>query len=151
MGRLSVETRSKVIMMWKNSYPVTVIQERLRQGVVAVLKVSLFALIKKFNVHSLVINLSRKPRSSKLSECHYRYIDEVMTTDNELTYRQLFALFCTTCPEVEVSISTIKRARKHLGWVSKKTRYSALIMEAKRSGCCGAKRELRRTIWSWMM
>ena len=48
MGRLSVETRSKVILMWKNSYPVT-IQKRLSQGV-TVSKVSLFTLIKKLEV-----------------------------------------------------------------------------------------------------
>ena len=49
MGRLIMETRSKVILMWKNGYPVTVIQERLSQGV-TVSKVSLFTLIKKLEV-----------------------------------------------------------------------------------------------------
>ena len=74
--------------------------------------------------------LTTEARSSKLAECHHRYIDEVMTEDNELTSRQLFALFGTKYLDVQVSISTIKRARKHLGWISKKTRYCALIREA---------------------
>lgn len=63
MGRLSVETRSKVIVMRRNRYPVSVIQEKLLQEGVVVSKVLLFALIK---MTSLVIDLPRKHRSSKL-------------------------------------------------------------------------------------
>ena len=124
MGRMSVETRSKVILLWKNGCPVTVIQDRLFQEGV---KVSLFALIKKFKSTVLVIDLPRKPRTSVLSECHYRFIYEKMTADNELTSRQLFSLFTTEYPDTETSISTIKRAHLYLGWISKKTRYCALI------------------------
>ena len=66
MGRLSLETRSKVIVIWKNGYPVSEIQERLSQEGVLVLRVSLFALVKKFKKMKLVIDLKRKPRSSIL-------------------------------------------------------------------------------------
>ena len=83
--------RSNVILLWKNGYPVTVIQDRLFQEGVKVSKVSLFALIKKFKSTALVIDLPRKPRTSVLSECHYHFIDEKMTADNELTSRQLFS------------------------------------------------------------
>ena len=107
----------------------TTIQKRLLEEGVQVSKVSLFALIKKFNQTKLVIDLPKKPRPSKLNECHYRFIDEVMTVNNELTSRQLFSRFCATYPEVQVSVSTVKRARKHLGWISKKTRYCALIQD----------------------
>ena len=89
----------------------------------------MFALIEKFKTTHVIADLPRKSRSSLFSEHHYRFIDEVMTNDNELTSRQLFSLFSTKYPEVQVSISTIKRVRKHLGWVSKKTRYCALIRE----------------------
>ena len=126
MGRMNVETRSKVILLWKNGYPVTVIQDRLFQEGV---KVSLFVLIKKFKSTVLVIDLPRKPRTSLLSGCHYRFIYEKMTADNELTSRQLFSLFTTEYPDIETSISTIKRAHLYLGWISKKTRYCALIRE----------------------
>lgn len=67
MGRLSVETRSKVILMKQNGYSVTVIQKRLVEEGVQVSKVSLFALIKKFNQTKLIIDLPKKPRSSRLS------------------------------------------------------------------------------------
>ena len=122
--------RSKVTVMWKNGYPVSEIQERLSQEGVSVLRVSLFALIKKFKKIKLVVDLKRKPRSSILEECHYRFIDEAMAANNELTSRQLFSLFTDEYPEVQISISTVKRARKHLGWISKKTTYYALVWEA---------------------
>ena len=83
------------------------IKERLSQEGVSVLKVSLFALLKKFDSTGLVIDLKQKPTS-----------------------RQLFLLFTAGFPEIQVSVSTVKRARRHLGWVSKKTRYCALIWEA---------------------
>ena len=129
MGRLSLETRSKVIMMWKNGYPVAVIQRRLTEEGVKVLTVSLFALVKKFKSTSSVVDLRRAPRSSLLGECHYRFIDESMTEDNQLTSRQLYSLFSAEYPEMQILISTLKRARRHLGWISKKTRYCALIRE----------------------
>ena len=107
MGHLSLESRCKVILMWRNGYPVTVIQERLLEEGVKILKVSLFTLIKKFKTTCLIADLPNKTRSSLLEECHYRFINDMMTTDNELTSRQLFALFTAEYPEVQVSISTI--------------------------------------------
>ena len=128
MGCLSLETRSKVTVMKKNGYPVPEIQERLSQGVTAS-KVSLYALVKKYDATNLVDDLERKPRRSLLDACHYRFIDETMTEDNELTSRQLLVLFTDKFPAVEISISTLMRASRHLGWISKKTRYCALICE----------------------
>ena len=87
-----METRSKVFLMWKNGYPVTIIQKRLSQEGVTVSKVSLFAPIKTFIITNVVVDLRIKHRSSKLSICHYRYIDEVMTAGNEVTS----SLFCAT-------------------------------------------------------
>ena len=55
----------------------------------SVSRVSLFALIKKFKKIKLVVDLKRKPRSSILEECHYRFIDEAMAANNELTSRHL--------------------------------------------------------------
>lgn len=52
-----------------------------------------------------------------------------MTADNKLTSRQLFSHFCAKYPEVQVSVSTVKRVRQHLGWISKKTLYCALIQD----------------------
>ena len=130
MGRLSLETRSKVIIMRRNGYRVSEIQSRLVEEGVSVSKVSLFALLKKFNSTGLVVDLKRKPRSSLLGHDHYQFVDETMKVNNELTLGQFFSLFTAKYPEIQVSTSTIKRAHRHLGWISKKTQYCALIQEA---------------------
>ena len=62
------------------------------------------------------------------------FIDEAMEADRELTSRQLHGPVVEKYPDLNVSISTIKRARQALGWNSKKTRYCALISEIKKKG-----------------
>ena len=47
-----------------------------------------------------------------------------------MTFRQLRAALIAEYPELEtISLSTVKRTRVRLGWVSKRTRYYALISE----------------------
>ena len=58
MGWLSLETRNKVIVMKKNGYPVSEIQERLSQEGMIISKVSLYALVKKFETTKLVIDIN---------------------------------------------------------------------------------------------
>ncbi len=53
-----------------------------------------------------------------------------MASNDELTARQLYQLFQEEYPDLNVSMSTIKRARHELGWIGKKTRYCALVSEA---------------------
>ena len=52
-----------------------------------------------------------------------------MAENMDLTGRQLFALFEEKFTTVDVSLSTIKRARLELGWVSKRAKYCQLIAE----------------------
>ena len=52
-----------------------------------------------------------------------------MKANLELTSRQLHGMVAEKFSDVNVSISTVKRARKALGWSAKKTRYCALINE----------------------
>ena len=48
--------------------------------------------------------------------------------DNDYTSRQLHSTLTSQHPELhDISISTVKRTRVSLGWISKKTRYCALI------------------------
>ena len=52
-----------------------------------------------------------------------------MAENNELTSSQLYNAFRVKYLEVSISISTIKRVRRELGWVAKRTRYCAMIAE----------------------
>ena len=64
-----------------------------------------------------------RPRPRILQEEHYRFIDDTMAENMDLTGRQLFALFEEKFTTVDVSLSTIKHARLELGWVSKQAKY----------------------------
>ena len=52
-----------------------------------------------------------------------------MAKDDELTGIKLLRILKEEFPDVSVSLSTVKRAKRELGWVVKKTRYCALISE----------------------
>ena len=65
----------------------------------------------------------------KLKDKHYRFIDNAMAKNDQLTSSQLHQVLREAYPELEVCVSTVKRARRELGWIWKKTRYCALISE----------------------
>ena len=92
-------------------------------------KVSLYLLFKKYEeTQSIDDDLKRRPRPQRPAECHYRFIDNIMAENNDYTSRQLHSALTSQHPELHnISISTVKRARVSLGWISKKTRYCALI------------------------
>ena len=60
---------------------------------------------------------------------HYRFIDDVMAKDDEITCTQLHKQLHEIFSENKVSLATVKRARKDLGWVSSTPCYCLLIKE----------------------
>ena len=55
-----------------------------------------------------------------------------MADDDELAAAKVRSLLLEKYPTLDVSLSTVKRARMELGWTAKKTRYGALISEVNR-------------------
>ena len=49
-----------------------------------------------------------------------------------MTARQLHGLLLEKWPMLKVSINTIKRARKHLGWVATRPKYCQIVRETNR-------------------
>ena len=74
-------------------------------------RIAIFNLIVKFEKTDTVADITRAPRSSKLNEDHYRFVDELMADKPDLTSRQLYVAFKEAFPSVDESIATIKRAR----------------------------------------
>ena len=70
----------------------------------------------------------RPPR--KLSDDCYVLIDNSMSENDELTTRMLLLRLKENDPQLDVSLSMVKRARQELGWVSTLPRYCQLIREA---------------------
>ena len=129
MGRMSINTRVGVVSMGKAGFPVIKIRQKLSEEGIQVSKKSLYYLLNKYNETSSVADLTKTPTRRLLTDEHFRFIDETMEANPELTSRQLHGMVAEKFSDAGVSISTVKRARKALGWRAKKTRYCALITE----------------------
>ena len=129
MPRLSLATHSRVVAMWQAGFQPMNIQLRLQEEGVIVSKKSLWALISKYIYTGSVADYRPLAPRRKLKDKHYRCIDGWMAADPELSITKLYRLFQQKFPHVPVSESTVKRARRELGWVAKKTRYCALISD----------------------
>ena len=126
---MSVYTRLRMIQIWKRGLKLKEIQGRLQEEEVRVSTVSLCHLIKKYRNTQTVLDQRTHNQLRKLKE-HHRFIDEAMTANPELTGNQLGDALRAYFPSFNVSISTVKRTRRELGWISKKVHYCALTSEA---------------------
>ena len=106
------------------------IKKRLEEDGIFVSRRALFKLFAKYARTGTVADLPRAARPRKLSTEQYRFLDEAMTENDELTARKLRAMLEARWPETVVSLPTIKRARKDLGWVATRPKYSQLVREA---------------------
>ena len=88
-----------------------------------------YNLLSKFRKTSSIADIKRQPCSRWLNEEHYRFVDEIMAQNTDLSSRQLYNMFKTSYPSTEASLSMIKRAHCDLGWTMKRTRYCQLISE----------------------
>ena len=130
--------------MSENGYKLAKIQQRLEEEGLTVSKKSLCLLIKKQQLTGSVSNKKAPKRDKKLADVHYKFIDAAMARNDELSAPKLHALLKEEFLELVVSQSTVKRARRELGWVAKRTRYCALISttnKEKRLDWCKSQQE----------
>ena len=78
--------------------------------------------MKKYHKTGSVRDYRTVKPARKLKDKHYRFIDECMANDDELTATKVHAMLKEKYPLLNVSESTVKRARMELGWAAKKTR-----------------------------
>lgn len=124
---MSIATRSQVVSMSSKGYTLSKIKKHLNIEGVDVSKKSLCLLLRKYRKTGSVADHRTIPARRKLKDEHYRFIDERMAENDQLTALKLFSLLKGAYPEVNVSVSTVKRVRMDLGWTAKKTRYGAMI------------------------
>ena len=127
--RLTTEARTTVVTLHQKGFKVKAIRKRLEEQVF-VSRAAIFKLLRKYRVHGIVGDLPRPQRARILTDKQLIFIDEALADNDELTARQLRGLIQDKWPETSVSISTIKHARKNLGWVATRPRYCQLIREA---------------------
>ena len=87
----------------------------------------MFTIIKRFRATGVVADWrSTRPRK-KLMDEHYRFINDA--EDDELTAAKMLSLLQEKFLTLNVSVRTVKRARKELGWTAKKTRRTYIEIE----------------------
>jgi len=131
MGRLSVSTRKRVIVLWQSGIPLSQIHERLTEEEIDVSLRSLQRLCEKFQQFHTIRDLPKATRPRKLTERMMQAIEESLRGDDELTVRKMKAKLADSFEDFpDVSLSTIKRRRKELGWVCTRPHYCQLIRAA---------------------
>ena len=83
MGRMSLETRAKVIAMRSRNYNLKKIREHLEEEV-SLSKLAIYMLIKKYDEIQTIEDIKRKPRPQLLQEEHCRFVDNLMVENNVL-------------------------------------------------------------------
>jgi len=106
--------------------PVSEIVELLELECITTTKKTIYLLLQKYRSTGSIHDLPRGNRK-KLNVQHYCFIDEVLSQDDEVTCTQLHEQLHN---DISVSPSTVKRAKKDLGWVSSTPHYCQLIREA---------------------
>ena len=129
MSRLNVDVRARIVNMWRAKFKVKDIIDRLAEEGVKVSRTAIYNLLTKFKKTESIGDMKRRPHLRQLDEEQYRFIDELMAENTDLTSRQLHSALKEAYPTVEASLSTVQRARRHLGWTAKRTRYCQLISE----------------------
>ena len=107
------------------------IQKRLEDEGISVSVKSLYQLVTKHRATMSLLDRTRGRAPKILQGEHYKFIDEALT-DDELTIRQLRTLLTKKFPTLTLSLSTVKRARRDLGWVVTSQKYCQLIRHEKR-------------------
>ena len=130
MPRISIETRMRIIQLRHRGYTMKMIQKRLSEENIIISLTALYNLFQKFRKHGIVINLVRDYEIyKKLTAEQVQYIDQCMRENDELTGRKLHALLLEKWPDLIVSINTVKREKRLLGWVASRPKYCQMIRE----------------------
>ena len=131
MARLCVESRRRVVLLKKQGYSVREIRDRLHEEGIVVSLVTLYKLLHREKETGSVLDKARSPVWRYLSNHHYVFIDNALAENDELTAKQLKDIMVQKWADLKnISLTTIKRARKYLGWTSSKPKYCQLIREA---------------------
>ena len=130
MPRLSVEARRRVIALHQQGWKAQRIWEQLkREGITPATLRAVYYLLAKYKRCQSVHDLPRRKRTKIINDEMKRYIEEVLNNDDETTAVKLKSLLASRWPRHPVSVSTIKRVRRQMGWVCTRPKYCQLLRE----------------------
>ena len=113
MGRMTLETCRRVITLHSDGVKLKDIQSYLKGEGIAVSKTSLCLLIKKYINYGVISDLPRPLKETILSPELLMMIDDAVAQDDKISTPELRAMLQEA--GVQVSISTIQRAKRKLG------------------------------------
>ena len=91
-GKAILDTRNRVVLLWKRGFKLKDIHERLKEKGINVIRAYLCRLIRKFkDTGSVRDNRTWKPPRI-LQDIYLRFIDNAMANDDELTSRKLYTM-----------------------------------------------------------
>lgn len=87
---------------------------------------TIFRFLKKYNLSGKISNLEKSGRSAKLSVKHFNFIDKCYNENDEysavdIQKRHLHSF------NINVSVTTIKKVRRKLGWIETGPKYCQAI------------------------
>ena len=127
MGRLSIDERLRVMTLFSCGHTVSSIRERLTEENVSISLKSLYNLLKKYCEKETIVDLPHQRRRRVITDEMRAFIEQEMAKNDELTSRRMKTLLSEKWPDLHISIPTIKRVRKDMGWVCTKPHYCQLI------------------------
>ena len=98
MGRTSVDTRARVVWLWRAGYSVSNIRKRLLEEDIKVSRKSLYVLLKNYQQTSSIADRKKEPRRRLLGVQHFQFVDEALEGNNQLTSRQLHGMLVQKFP-----------------------------------------------------
>ena len=129
MPRLSLDARRRVVTLFKKGTSVRDIQKRLEEENFVVTRQTLYRLIHKVKRDGVIVDLPRRKRPRKITSEMLEIIDSALKNNDELTSQQLRSQLKEQFPLLDVSLSTIKRARKAKGWVCTRPHYCQIVRD----------------------
>jgi len=107
MGRMSLDTRSRVIHLYHCGWKLKDIQLHLKSEDICVSKKGLCLLIKKYRRYHTVTDLPRPLQTKKLSLAHLQALDEALANDDEISTSELRSML-KEIYGLKVSSSTVQ-------------------------------------------
>ena len=135
MPRLDISTRRRVIVLHQAGYSILKIRKRLNQENISISLQALFSLVKKYKETGKLKDMPRETRPRKLTEGMMAVLNQALLEDDELTARRARSLLQEKWPSLQVSLPTIKRVRRELGWVCTRPHYCQLLRDVRRFYC----------------
>ena len=128
MGKLSQYTRNRIISLRESNDSILNIVRILQSEGIRTSRNSVSSFIARYQRTASIDDAPRSGRKGKLSAEDMNFIDEKMKQNDELTSAERQKLLKDEL-NVSVSTSTVKYARRKLGWKHEKSRYCQFIRD----------------------